>query len=69
MLPDPKIKIEETSIINPDKYFYVPINQLNSNVLVLGLEPQSMIGIVVYDEYKKWIQAGKYYPVIRVIKN
>ena len=67
MLPDAVVKTEISGEIDEDKYFYVPVNQLNSNVLVLGLEPQSMIGIIVYDEYKNWISEGKYYPVIRVV--
>lgn len=67
MLPDAVIKTEVSSEIDESKYYYVPIDQLNSNMLVLGLEPQSMIGIVVYDDYKSWIKEGEYYPVIRVI--
>lgn len=67
MLPDPKVKIVETTKVDSKKYFFVPINQLNSNMLVLGLEPQSMLGIVVYDEYKNWVEEGKFYPVIRVL--
>jgi Zinc carboxypeptidase len=67
MLPDPKIKIEEATEIEESKYYFVPINQLHSNMLVLGLEPQSMLGIIVYDEYKNWIQEGKYYPVLKII--
>ena len=69
MLPDPKIKVEETMEVDESKFYFVPINQLHSNMLVLGLEPQSMIGIIVYDEYKNWIKAGKYYPVMRVVSN
>jgi hypothetical protein len=69
MLPDAVVKTELKDDLDEDKYLYVPINQLNSNVLVLGLEPQSMIGIIVYDEYKNWIKEGEYYPVIRVVTN
>ena len=67
MLPDPIIKTEISDDIDKDQYFFVPINQLNSNVLVLGLEPQSMLGIIVYDEYKDWIRKQEYYPIIRVM--
>ncbi len=67
MLPDAVIRNEVSADIDESKYYYVPVNQLNSNMLVLGLEPQSMIGIIVYDEYKNWIKEGEYYPIIRVI--
>jgi hypothetical protein len=68
MLPDAVLRIEEVSELLPESYSFIPINQLNSNMLVLALEPQSMIGIVVYDEYRNWIAAGKYYPIIRVLR-
>ncbi len=67
MLPDAVVRTEVSADIDESKYYYVPVNQLNSNMLVLGLEPQSMIGIIVYDEYKNWIKAREYYPVIRVV--
>ncbi len=68
MLPDPVIRTETPTSLDENKYYFVPINQLNSNVLVPGLEPQSMIGIIVYDEYENWIKEGEYYPVIRVVR-
>ncbi len=67
MLPDPEVRIENFTDADESQYYFAPIGQLNSNVLVLGLEPQSMIGITVYDEYKSWLKAGEYYPVIRVL--
>ena len=67
MLPDAVLRTEVSTDIDENKYYYVPVNQLNSNMLVLGLEPKSMIGIIVYDEYKNWIKEGEYYPVIRVV--
>ncbi|MBZ0199040.1 MAG: hypothetical protein K8H86_04170, partial [Ignavibacteriaceae bacterium] len=50
---------------SPGGYFIVPINQLYSNMLVLALEPQSIIGLVVYKEFK-YLLSGKTYPVLRV---
>ena len=68
MLPDVVLRIEEASELHPESYFFIPINQLHSNMLVLALEPQSMLGIIVYNKYRNWIAAGKYYPIIRVLR-
>lgn len=68
MVPDAVLRIEDASELNSENYFYIPVNQLQSNMLVLALEPQSMVGIIVYDEYRNWLEEGEYYPVIRVLR-
>ena len=68
MLPDAVLRIDEVPKLNSENYFYIPVNQIYSNMLVLALEPQSMIGIIVYNEYSNWLEEGKYYSVIRVLR-
>lgn len=58
-------KNDFTGAWTPGGYYFVPINQLHSNMLVLALEPQSVIGLVVYKEFK-YLLNGKTYPVLRV---
>jgi len=66
MIPDPHVTKTKINGLNTEEYYFIPINQLHSNMLVLGLEPQSMLGVAVYNEYTDWITAGKDYPVIRI---
>ncbi len=48
-------------------YYYVPINQLHSNMVVLALEPQSQIGLVNYDAFE-YLTEEPDYPILRVNK-
>lgn len=64
----PKVEKKIVDKINPDDYFFVPTKQLHSNMLVIGLEPQSTLGIVQYKNYKYLLEEGKSYPILRVIK-
>jgi hypothetical protein len=66
VIADPGIRKEIVNNINSLDYYFVPINQMHSNMLVLGLEPQSMLGVVVYPQYSDWVTPGKDYPVLRV---
>ncbi len=48
-------------------YFFVPINQLHSNMLVLALEPESQIGLVNYSAFEH-LKEEDDYPILRVYK-
>jgi len=48
------------------EYLYVPLNQLASNLLVIALEPESMLGLATYPDYKYLKVVEKYFPVLRV---
>jgi hypothetical protein len=48
-----------------DDYYFVPINQLHSNLLVLALEPQSQVGLADADSFK-YLLRGRHYPVLRL---
>lgn len=52
--------------LNPDMYLYVPCNQLKGNMIVLALEPKSMLGLVTYTQYAHLLKAGTMFPVLRV---
>ena len=67
-VPIPNINTEKKDFADMyprEGYYFVPINQLHSNLLVLALEPRSMIGLVTYKEYK-YLLKGNSYPVLRV---
>jgi len=49
-------------------YIFIPTSQLKGNLVVLALEPKSMLGLVTYEKFADLIKAGKPYPVMRVEK-
>jgi hypothetical protein len=54
-------------IANSD-YIFVPTNQLKSNMIVLALEPKSMLGLATYPKYAHLLKIGEAFPVLRVVK-
>lgn len=76
-----KIDFERDTIINPvilkqelidninlSDYYFVPIKQTKNNLLVIALEPQSMLGLATYKQYEHLIKAGNKYPILRVVQ-
>jgi hypothetical protein len=55
------------SNISSDDYIYVPTAQLKGNMLVIALEPKSMLGLVTYKQFAYLLKAGEKYPILRVI--
>jgi hypothetical protein len=52
----------------PAEYIYVPADQLKGNMIVLALEPKSMLGLVTYQQFQFMLKAGQTYPILRVMK-
>lgn len=75
------IDFERDIIVNPivsvknvkqqvdiSNYFYIPVNQIKNNIIVIALEPKSMLAIVTYKKYEHLLKKGEAYPILRVIK-
>ncbi len=67
-LADAKIEEMRMNLPRDKKYFYVPTAQLYCNTIVLALEPQSMLGLVHYENFRDLIKAEEDYPILRVMK-
>jgi len=52
--------------INPNDFYFVPTNQLHTNMLVIALEPQSQIGLIQYDLFKEKLVEDKKYTILRI---
>ena len=52
--------------ISPGEYLYLPTAQLKGTMLVIALEPKSMLGLVTYKQFSHLLQKGKTYPILRV---
>lgn len=64
----PNVNVEKKDFIGAytsGGYYLVPINQLHSNMLVLALEPQSVIGLAIYKQFEYLLKKDSY-PVLRV---
>jgi hypothetical protein len=51
-----------------EDYVYIPTSQLKGNILVIALEPRSMLGLVTYRDFAQLLKAGEKYPILRVVK-
>jgi hypothetical protein len=54
------------SSVKLDDYIFVPTGQLKGNLLILGLEPQSELGLATYRQFSFLMEAESMFPVIRV---
>ena len=50
--------------INFSDYVYVPTSQLKGNMIVIALEPKSMLGLVTYPGFAHLLRAGEEFPIL-----
>jgi len=48
------------------KYVCIPTAQIKGNLIALGLEPASMLGLVTYKRYRHLLRSGEIYPILRI---
>jgi hypothetical protein len=56
------------SPITISDYIYIPASQLKGNMIVIALEPKSILGLVTYKQFAHLLKAGEKYPILRVAK-
>jgi hypothetical protein len=49
-------------------YIYVPTAQLKGNLIVIALEPKSMLGLATYKDFSDLLVAGGKFPILRVFR-
>jgi hypothetical protein len=64
--PEVELKVFRNKI-DEQVYYFIPTNQLKNNLIVIALEPKSMLGLVTYKQYEHLLKAGEYFPVLRVV--
>ena len=62
----PTIKTEVVENIFEEKYFYIPLNQLQAERIITAFEPQSMIGLIQYPDYTNSLIENEYFRIYRV---
>lgn len=55
------------SKISAADYIYVPTAQLKGNMVVIALEPKSMLGLVTYKQFAFLLKTGEKYPILRLV--
>lgn len=66
---DPVIKASEyPGEISGNDYIYIPVNQLKGNMIILALEPKSILGLVTYKDFASLLIKKTIFPVLRVEK-
>lgn len=67
IIPFPSIITSQIeSSVELDEYIFVPTRQLKGNLLIMGLEPQSELGLATYKQFGFLMKAETMFPVIRV---
>ncbi len=65
---DPVVRVQP---VQPDRswddYIYVPVEQTKGTMIVIALEPKSMLGLVTYPLFADLLHIGTY-PILRVMK-
>jgi hypothetical protein len=64
---DPVVESEKIRIRNPWQYMFIPTAQLKGNMIVLALEPKSMLGLATYLQFASLLKPGETFPVLRVV--
>ena len=54
--------------ISATGYFFIPAAQLKGNLVMLALEPKSMLGLITYKNFAHLLKKGETFPILRVIK-
>jgi hypothetical protein len=63
---DPSLVIKEAgSEISMQDYIYIPTAQLKGNLVVIALEPKSMLGLATYRDFAHLVKIGEY-PILRM---
>jgi hypothetical protein len=55
--------------VSAGEYYFLPAAQLKGNMIVLALEPKSMLGLPTYKNFAHLLKQGEVFPVLRVMKN
>lgn len=66
---NPYVSVNEvTDKINLSEYYFLPVNQLKNNMIVIALEPKSMLGLVTYKQFEHLLKQSKEFPILRVVE-
>lgn len=69
IIVNPEVTLREhDDVIKYSDYIYVPTSQLKGNMIVIALEPKSMLGLVTYPDFAHLLRANDKFPILRVTR-
>jgi hypothetical protein len=69
IVANPEVTAREFSLaITDHNYYFISTAQLKGNMIVMALEPKSMLGLATYKQFPHLLKSGESYPILRVIK-
>jgi hypothetical protein len=69
IIANPNVSVEKIhDKISTIDYYFIPTAQLKGNLIILALEPKSMLGLATYKNYAHLLKRGEAFPILRVIK-
>jgi len=70
IVANPTLETREIRLtVNEEDYLFVPTAQLKGNMIVIALEPKSMLGLATYKDFYYLLKKGENFPVLRVVKS
>jgi hypothetical protein len=70
IVANPTLETREIRLtVNEKDYLFIPTAQLKGNLIVIALEPKSMLGLATYKDFNFLLKKGENFPVLRVIKS
>ncbi|WP_337866898.1 M14 family zinc carboxypeptidase [Ignavibacterium sp.] len=65
---NPYVSVNDvTDKINLSEYYFLPVKQLKNNMIVIALEPKSILGLVTYKQFEHLLKKGEKYPILRIV--
>ena len=64
--PMVEVKLSQKVFVRMITYLFQLIS-LRNNMIVIALEPKSMLGIVTYKKFEKLLKESEDFPILRVI--
>lgn len=64
---NPQVELKQIEMKKFDaNYYFIPINQLKNNLIVIALEPKSELGLVTYKQFEHLLKKGETFPILRI---
>lgn len=65
---NPYVSVSDvTGKINLSEYYFLPVKQLKNNMIVIALEPKSILGLVTYKQFEHLLKKGEKFPILRIV--
>lgn len=65
---NPYVSVNDvTEKINLSDYYFLPVDQLKNNMIVVALEPKSVLGLATYKQFEYLIKKDQKFAILRIV--